>query len=173
MWRMLGWFIWCLVLLLAIAQMVWWYPQLPEVVPSHFDGRGQVDEEMAKPAFYFLIGGIQLLTMVGLPVLGHFLKGLPDSLINMPNKEYWLAAERRDDSLAVSFYMLLAISWLTGLLMIVVFQLSAQVAMKQRTGISPEMWIAIVAYLVVVSGICGWSFFRFRMPKGKFAADAA
>ena len=172
MWRMSGWFVWCLVLLVAIVQMVWWYPRLPEIVPSHFDGRGQVDGEMAKPAFCFLIGGIQLLTIIGLPVLGYFLKQLPDSLINMPNKEYWLAEERRDDSLAVSFYMLLGISWLTGLLMIVIFQLSAQVAMKQRTGISPEMWIATVAYLVIVAGICGWSYYRFRLPAGVLEDDA-
>ena len=165
MWNKLNWFVWLLTVVLATVQLSWWYPQLPEVVPSHFNAAGQVDGEMAKPAFCLLFGGLQALMLLGMPLLGCLLRRMPDSLINMPNKEYWLAPERRDASLAVSFYMLLAISSLTGLLFLVVFQLSTQVAMKQRVGINPEMWMATVAYLVVVFGICGWSCCRFRMPR--------
>ena len=161
----LNWFVWALTIVVATIHLVWWYPQLPDIVPAHFNGSGQVDSEMTKSGFCLLIAGIQLMTLVGLPLLGSILKQLPDSLVNMPNREYWLAPERREASLAVNYQMLLATAWLTGVLMMVIFELSAQVAMKRRTGIHPEMWIALAVYLVLVFGMCGWSFYWFRLPE--------
>jgi hypothetical protein len=73
---------------------------LPDPVASHFRGDGVADGFMSRAAYQnFLLGitiGIPLLVVgaiAGLPRL------LPISLINLPNRDYWLAPERQEQSL--------------------------------------------------------------------------
>lgn len=90
-----------LVLLLgAAASISLSTSALPDPVASHFRGDGVADGFMSRASYLnSLLGfvlGIPLLIVVltaGLPRL------LPIRLINLPNRDYWLAPERRDQSL--------------------------------------------------------------------------
>ncbi len=88
-----------LLLVLAAGQAAWFWPQLPETVASHFDGSDRPDAWSSRGEFFAVHGGVLVLTalvFLGLPrVIGR----LPNSLINLPNKRYWLAPERRRESL--------------------------------------------------------------------------
>jgi uncharacterized membrane protein len=75
------------------------YPQLPDVVQSHFDGRGHPNGFQTRLVFFSFFVGVTVLTTFftfGLPAL---LGVLPEQLFNLPNKKYWLAPERRTESL--------------------------------------------------------------------------
>lgn len=82
------------------AQIAFFYPQLPAQVASHFNFWGVADGWMPKENFLvfhifllvFILGTSSLI-----PVL---FNKLPDSLINIPNKSYWLAPDRRRESLS-------------------------------------------------------------------------
>jgi hypothetical protein len=72
---------------------------LPAVVASHFAGGGQADGFMTGTGYvvFMLAMMAGLATLFGgLPWL---LRRLPTSLINMPNRDYWLAPERKAASL--------------------------------------------------------------------------
>ena len=74
--------------------------QLPRLVASHFDLTGHANAFMTRGQYLTLM----VLLAAGLPLaLGagtRWLAALPDALINLPNKAYWLAPERRSQSLS-------------------------------------------------------------------------
>jgi len=78
-----------------------YYPLMPETVASHFDGAGRPNGWSYKQSFfalYLMMMGIMSLVFFGLPrLLRHF----SPSLINIPNRKYWLTPERKQEALAM------------------------------------------------------------------------
>jgi uncharacterized membrane protein len=79
-----------------VAHALWYYPQLPDKVASHFGASGQPNAWSTKTffvAFYLVIIGISVLFFLG---ISFGISRVPVALINMPNKDYWLSGERRN-----------------------------------------------------------------------------
>ena len=72
-----------------------YYLKLPDVVASHFDGRGTPNGWQTKPLFFGFFAGTLVLTVPIGFVLTRIIPAVPIRLINLPNKYYWLASERR------------------------------------------------------------------------------
>jgi len=148
----------------CLAQMYLWYGLLPDVLPAHFDATGNVDGEMNKNLFYGMFAGLHLMLLVGFPVLASLLRRMPNSVINVPNKEYWLAPERREQSLTTNAGVLIATGWMTSWLLIAIFQLSSDVATGVRNNINPEfLWIFGI-YIFAIAAVIVWLFLKFRIP---------
>ena len=92
------------------------------------------------------------------------LRRLPESMINMPNKEYWLAPSRKEETLAFNQTILIAVGGATCWLFIALFELTSLVAIEQRVGISPEFWWVMGIYLAFVFGLVGFTFYKMRIP---------
>ena len=91
-------FLW---LLAAAAAFVWLTSRsLPGVVASHFEGDGFANGFSTR-GFYV---GLMLGFVLGLPALLvttlWYTMGSPGARINLPNRDYWLAPERRDETVA-------------------------------------------------------------------------
>ena len=108
----------------AIAQTIYFYPLLPDVVGSHFDATGKVNGNSPKLT-YFIIYFVSLaVTSSFTLILPLMLRHLPTSMINLPHREYWLSGDRKEETL--SFFNV-HMSWVgvaTMLLMIAVFHLT-------------------------------------------------
>jgi hypothetical protein len=111
----LGLFYACFLLCLA------WSPaQLPERVATHFDGRGRPNGWMSRSShlsFITVLGFAFPMSIVG---ISFALRFMPTSLINIPHREYWLASERRTQTLAYIFrhslwFASLAIGFVIGI----------------------------------------------------------
>ncbi|HEV2879435.1 MAG TPA: DUF1648 domain-containing protein [Candidatus Eremiobacteraceae bacterium] len=87
-----------IVVMLAIAavQIAYYYPQLPNVVAGHFGLSGAPDSWVPKGAFFAPFFFVYLLSAVLYLGMPHLIMAMPPSLINMPNKAYWLAPERKE-----------------------------------------------------------------------------
>jgi uncharacterized membrane protein len=76
-----------------------YYSQLPEVVASHFDAHGVPNGWQTRSAFFAVFVGVTVLAAVvgfGIP---RIIAVVPAQLINLPNKDYWLAPEHRAETM--------------------------------------------------------------------------
>ncbi len=98
-----------ILLLLAAAglvQLLHSYPLLPERMASHFDGSGQPNGFQSKREFAALSASILVLTVVLCGGMGALLRRIPSKWFNLPNRDYWLSPERREETIeAVSIQM--------------------------------------------------------------------
>lgn len=83
-----------LVVLVATAGL------LPPRVASHFNLAGDPDGWMTRGAYLATIAVVAVLPALLMAGLAWLLPSVPNSLINLPHKEYWLSAERRAATLA-------------------------------------------------------------------------
>ncbi len=86
------------LVLVSLFQILYYYPRLPYRVASHFGFSGKPDGWSSREVF--LIMNIALVVFMGglFWLSGWLPRKLPDSWINLPHKDYWLAPERRDST---------------------------------------------------------------------------
>ena len=84
---------------ICLAHAFYYYPRLPDQVAHHFGASGRPDAFGSK--MHFLILYIVTIAITAAMFLGFglALPKIPNSLINLPNKDYWLAPERRRQTL--------------------------------------------------------------------------
>jgi len=86
---------------LVAMQCLYYFPLLPPVMSSHFDGAGRPNGWSTREAFFGLYVFILALMTFCFFVLPRLLRYVPTSLINLPHREYWLAPERKDRAMAM------------------------------------------------------------------------
>jgi uncharacterized membrane protein len=149
---------------MVITHFAVWYPSLPEQVPSKFSSSGDPVQYMEKQAFVVLMGFVQLITFVVTGGISFTIGSLPDSLINLPHKDYWLAEPQREESLRIMSSSLRWIAILTAWFLLILTHLSFMISVGKRVTTSPEFEITFVAYMTLVLGFIVWLFWRFRRP---------
>jgi len=139
------------LLVLVVLQVAYYAPKLPDTVASHFDAQGQPDGWSSKTAFLVLYGVILLVTIVPLLLLPLFLPRIPDELVNLPHKDYWLAPARRAETFrTISAYLL----WFgVGTLMLISHAMGMALAenLEPRPRFGESMWWSLGAYLAFVA----------------------
>jgi uncharacterized membrane protein len=125
-----------------------YYSQLPEVVASHFNASGAPNGWQTKSAFFSVLIGVSALAAVigfGIPRL---IMLLPPELINLPNKRYWLAPERRAETMNfLNGYF----AWFGCALFVVIlvtfdFAVRANLHPDHRPDATP-MWFVLAGFL--------------------------
>ena len=133
----------------AVLQILYYYPQLPSTVASHFGSGGRPNGWSTKEGFFGIYLGVLalfLLTFGGLPVL---FRRISPVWINLPNKDYWLAPERRDYTVTTLRSEMLWFGNATIAFMIAVFELAIRANLVESPRLSePAMWFLLAGYLV-------------------------
>ena len=84
-----------LVILFCAVAMARLWRIMPEQMAAHFNIQGNPDRFVPKIQFFLTQIRIMLVVfLVSLPIQALFLV-VPPNIVNMPNREYWLAPERR------------------------------------------------------------------------------
>jgi uncharacterized membrane protein len=90
-----------LVLVLVAAVQWWHYAQrLPEIVGSHFGKSGFASAWQTKAAFFSVELTVIVMATIVTFVIPRLITAMPASTINLPKKEFWLSAERREETYA-------------------------------------------------------------------------
>jgi len=138
-----------LAALAACAVIAVWstWDELPSRMASHFDASGRPDGYMDRGAFFgqlAAVGGAVVLLLASVPAL---LRVVPSAALNIPHRDYWLAAERREQSLR---RLGAACGWCavaTAVLLLLVVALTLQ-ANLARTGLHmPTFLVGFGLYL--------------------------
>jgi ABC-type Fe3+ transport system permease subunit len=117
--------------------------QLPSRVATHFNGSGQPDGWMSRDDH------LRWMTLFGLgfpllvPVLVSFSRLLPDSLYNIPNREYWLGPERRTETHS---YLLRHSLWFSSLALCFVIGINFSIIHANRL---PQVYLPTLAVLAL------------------------
>ena len=158
---------WPLIALMAlagaqVAQLVIEYPKLPAYVASHFDGAGRANGWMERKSFAVGVAGLTGFMLLVFGGLALALPRFPNSLINLPNKDYWLSAERRADTLRYMGNWLLWQGFLTlgmlGLVFEAVYRANAGVPPR----LDPRFSLMVVVFVGVTLARVGLLYFQFR-----------
>src|SRR3954468_21478203 len=78
-------------------------PQLPDRVATHFGAGGEPDGWMSRSSHLLFMGVFGLAFPLFVVGLFFILRFLPDSGLNIPHRDYWLAPERRSETFAYLF----------------------------------------------------------------------
>jgi len=151
----------------AVLQLAWAYPQLPAIVATHFDGAGRPNGWMRRDMLVVFQAGliaVMLLSFVGLP---RWLGRMPTSWYSLPHRDYWLAPERRDETLAdIQRQMMWLASAIIGMI-IVITQLVIQANLASEPVLPrATVWTLLAVFLVFTAVWTVRFILRFRRPSG-------
>jgi uncharacterized membrane protein len=128
-----------------------YYPLLPDVVASHFNGRGAANGWQTKSAFFGVLVGVSVLAAVvgfGIP---RIITALPPELINLPNKRYWLSPERRGKTMDFLNGYFAWFGCALFLIMILTFDYALQLNLHPENPPDPSrMWYILAGFLTFV-----------------------
>lgn len=151
-------------ILLAVGSV-----QLPERVASHFGFSGEANGWMSRSGYLVFMALFGMIFPMLAPLAGLLLARVPASAINLPNKEYWLAPERRDGTVAFLVSQLLRLAVLELGLVIVLHQLVIDANRRDPARMSNVVWAVLLVFLLFMAGWL-WSLIRhFKLPEGATA----
>jgi len=155
--------IWIFTLIVLVLQAALAYHDLPDRIASSFDLNGNPREAGAKESFYlsWLVTIFVLNAFV--LILKPIFRWAPVSMINVPNREYWLATpERRTQTCAKLTNMMAAVFAGVNVMLILVFQYIVSVNLYGKS--SFPIWIPFLVVPGLLVFPLVWIFTAFRVP---------
>jgi uncharacterized membrane protein len=144
--------IFVLLILAASLQIMHFYPLMPERMASHFDATGKPNGWIDRNGFVSIYALVVFLLCVIFILTPRLLFLLPDSMINLPNKAYWLAPERRMQTAAAMEQSLGTAGNATTALLICIFQMAFSANLEKDATLSSSAWLLMIAYVVFMTG---------------------
>lgn len=132
-----------------VSQSVFYYPNLPPEVATHFGLTGEPDGWMAKEFYLVFLAVILGLIVLEFTFLPSLIEKMPLSLINMPNKEFWFAPERRGETIQIirQFF-----EWFSAALLGLFIGINQLMIRANLAGenLSSNSWLIIGAFIIFV-----------------------
>ena len=153
-----------LVLIAAGADIAWYYPQLPDQIATHFNGRGQPDGSSGKVGFVVGQGFLLVFMPAFFVGISCLIGRLPTSLINVPNRDYWLSPARKAVTLAILHRMMLLFALVMTTFMAGLMHLILAANLGGQRPLGPGFGALVGGQLVSVVALLVWILTRFRRP---------
>ncbi|MFM7056265.1 MAG: DUF1648 domain-containing protein [Planctomycetota bacterium] len=134
-------------LIVTLLQHGIYWRLLPERVATHFGADGVPNDWMNRTPATLVLGGFQLVFPLVLLSVVRLLKWIPNGLINIPHREYWLATERREASLAWLEGPMSSIAGLTAVLMVTTSHLTFRANMQSGRLEEIPFFVCLILYL--------------------------
>ncbi len=153
------------LVLAAAIQIIHYYPLLPYRVASHFDGTGKANSWMPKDGFILVYVSVIALMAILFNVVPKLIERFPDTAINLPNKKYWLAVERRAETFETILRYISAAGNAAIGFMLCVFQLAFRANLGAEQRLSGAIWPLLAVFVVLM---IAWTIkftLAFRLPR--------
>lgn len=151
--------------LLAVAQNAWYWGQLPDRVATHFNLEGTPNDWMTKTNATIMMSGFQIGMPFLLIAITLLAARLPASMVNIPNREYWLHPDRHASSMR---YVQTFMNWIAvafALFAMVVSHL-VFVANRDGDGLNTRWFYALMTvFLVSIFISVVTLIYHFRLPQ--------
>lgn len=124
--------------------------QLPDLVASHFKGSGEADGWTSKSSliitYYAVVSFIISIFIISVALINK----IPDNMINLPNKSYWLEKSRREESIESIRNYLSWIGIVSILFLVFVFSEIYSANVKRTYNIGDSVWIYLIILLISI-----------------------
>lgn len=148
----------------AGVQMAYFYPRLPLRLATHFGPTGYPDGWMSKAGFVTFFAVLLLSNALLFWCIALLLPRLPMSAINLMNKEYWLAPERRAETIDTIRDQILWFGAGTFALLVSVMQMVFNANLTPTPVLGKEVWVLLGGYFLFVALWMTSLLRRFRLP---------
>ena len=136
------------LLCIAAFQCVFFYPRLPDLVASHFNFSGYSDGWSSKNTLFTVyVVTVFILSVIFIAVPAS-INSIPTSLINLPNRNYWLAPFRRQETIEFIKTQFLWYGVITLSFMVYTFQLVFEANLQQEPRLSQNFIWTLTVFLV-------------------------
>ena len=165
--KLLGFCLMFVAAVITVTQIVTLGPQMPDPVISKFGPDGAPRGWMSKSNFLWLQGLMQFGMAALFIAIAEFSHAIPDWAFNMPNKEYWLHPNRREETLRYNGGILMIIGGITGLFLAAIWQqvYRANLAGGQPLDQGPFAFM-LSAFLIAIGISIAFPLIKFgRIPK--------
>ncbi len=136
--------------LIAVVQSVYYYRLLPEKVAVHYGASG-VANSWGNRQFLVMFNLATITVLLVLFVaISLLVKHIPDYMINLPNKEYWLSNERRKKTLSKIQNISLAMGSATIVLLLVIIEIVYLTNIRNTSGLIISPFMPLALYIVYV-----------------------
>ena len=132
-----------------ISQCVYYYPNLPAEMGSHFNAFGEANGWMSKESYFIFLAGILGLIVLEFTFLPNLIGKMPHRLINMPNKDYWFSQENRAETIKIIRHFF---EWFSAALLALFISIN-QLAIRanlDKENLSSSSWMILGAFLIFV-----------------------
>jgi uncharacterized membrane protein len=149
---------------IAVLQTLYYYPRMPDIVASHFDGLGAPNGWSSRVGFFGTYLAILLMLVVIFEVVPRLSESWSGFWRNLPNRDYWLAPERIDRTRAFLRRQMMLMGNLHLLLAIFAIQLAIQANFAPEPRMhSSIVWVLGIYFLALAAWLI-FFFLHFRKP---------
>jgi len=139
----------------AIVQFLHYYPILPDRIAVHFGTGGGANGWSDTRVFMFTYGAVEALIVLMALLMARILERAPASAVNIPNRDYWLADERRRETLGYVTEQFLWLECLTLAFLVAIAQIIFKVNLRGAAPSLPQdFWVTLVAFIVGIGWMC-------------------
>jgi uncharacterized membrane protein len=149
---------------LAIVQVIYYYPQMPDIVASHFDGLGAPNDWSGKKGFFGLYLAILLMLIAVFEWVPRWSQSRIGFGRKIPNQEYWLAPERLEQTKAFFRRQMYLMGIAHLLLTIYAIQLAILANFDPEPRLHASIGWALLMYFVFLAAWLIHFFMHFRRP---------
>jgi hypothetical protein len=139
---------------IGAASLAWAAQELPAKVASHFNAQGLPDGWMSRSQNLSVMGAIGLILPLFILGTGLLTAAIPSGSINLPNRDYWLGPEHRDETVG---YIARHMVWLACLAAGLMIALNYAIVEANRANpphLSNAVWVLLGVFLI---GVTIWS----------------
>ena len=157
-----------IVILICVFEVVRIWNITPQQMAAHFNVQGNPDRFVSKAEFFGYQLQTMLIVVVTSLVLQLLLFILPVSFINMPNRDFWLSPERRDDTVDRLSSFAAAMFGIILLVIQVGFEISAYANLQTPILFNAKlMLVVMIASFILIGGMLVLLTVSFRLPTTK------
>ncbi|MEI8210929.1 MAG: DUF1648 domain-containing protein [Planctomycetota bacterium] len=154
-----------ITVLIGLSLQAYYWPQMPARMATHFGMNGQPNGWMSRSVatlFQCVLQAVMPFVFIG---IAWTLPRFPNSMINLPNKEYWLAPERRAATLGHMTNMLMGISLAVSIFIAVIAHLVFEANRRNEPLPTTPFVVLLILFLATVFSITGYSIWTLRLPR--------
>ena len=142
-------FVFVAILIFAIALPIIYYPKLPDQVASHFGVTGKADGWTARNTFLIIQIATMMLTALVFGISAFFVTKMPKSLMNFPNKDYWLSEENKEETHTLIQRFLFWFGSITLGFLTLIFMEAVRANLSGSNSLGERFWIYLGVYLLL------------------------